>query len=142
MQGNSSIADFVLSEKPEISTEIIEHIPSLDEILDAPEEDWRRLCALADANPAFVERMRARRRLQESGQLKPKPRRPRRRSRPSTSSRHWTAASVLHSQSSQIEAAMVETLERVNGGELDGDGETRSILVTAGDATLVMEVVA
>lgn len=119
---------------------IIEETPTLDEILDAPEDTWRHLCALADANPATIERMRVHKRLVESGQVKPKRKRSRRRSRPSTSTRRWTAASVLQSQA-RVGAAMVESVDRVNSGELDG-GESRTILVTCGDECVVMEVVA
>lgn len=111
---------------------------TIQDIIDAPADQWREMCDTIDANPAFIERCRARK--QRADQVKPR-RKQSRRSRPSTSTRHFTAASVLHSQA-QIGAAMVKSLERVNNGELDGDGETRSILVTTGDATVIMEVVA
>lgn len=144
MQDECSIPQFDTLQKPESQEETIEieETPSIEEIITAPENDWRRLCALAEADPAMMLALRARRQLKESGQLKPAPRRrasP--RSRPSTSNRNWRAGSVLQSQA-LIGAAMLETVERVNRGELDGDGELRSILVTAGDQTLVMEVIA
>lgn len=112
---------------------------TIKDVIDAPESEWRRLCDIIDANPAFIERCRAR---QQADQVKPR-RKQRRRSRPSTSTRNWSAASVLNTQAAQqIGAAMVESLDRVNSGELDGAGKTRSILVSAGDATVIMEVVA
>lgn len=143
MQDVKSIPPFDVFEKPESQEETIEEpTPSIEEIITAPENDWRRLCALAEADPAMMLALRARRQLQESGQLKPKPSpRTGRSSRPSTSTRHWSAGNVLQSQA-LIGAAMLETVKRVNSGELDGDGESRSILITAGDKTLVMEVIA
>lgn len=140
MQDTNSVPQFDILQKQ--SQEIIEEpTPSLEEIITAPEADWRRLCLLADAEPGMMLAMRIRRQLKESGQVKAKPRRQARRSRPSTSTRNWSAAGVLQSQA-RIGSAMLETVERVNSGELDGDGESRSILVTGGDSTLVMEVVA
>ena len=81
-------------------------IPTLADILGAPEDQWRALAAQADADPAFIARLRA-------NQANPKPKRARRttrRSRPSRSTRHFTAASVLH----RIAPAMVEALDRAN----------------------------
>ncbi len=145
MQDEYSITQTDLLRKPESQEKTIEieETPSHEEIITAPENDWRRLCALAEADKAMMLALRVRRQLQESGQLQPKSRRrgSRRRSRPSTSTRHFSASSVLQSQA-LIGAAMVETLERVNDGELDGKDESRFILVTAGDKTLIMEVVA
>lgn len=132
--------DFTNLQNPQ-EEEIQEPAPSIDDIITASESDWRRLCALADADPATMQAFRVRHQLKASGQLKPKRRRTRRRSRPSTSTRNWSAGSVLQSQA-QIGSAMVETVERVNSGELDGDEKSRSILVTAGDEFKVMEVVA
>lgn len=143
----------IVPETPEVFNPHPEEI-TLEDVITAPEDQWRELCDIIDANPASMERARTRRRLKDSGQLEAKPtrRRSRRRSRPSSSKRNWSAASVLHSQQAQaIGGAMVETLDRVNsvdeadldvvnGGELDG--KSRSILVTAGDTTLIMEVVA
>lgn len=142
MQDVKSIPPFDVFEKPESQEETIEETPSHEEIITAPENDWRRLCALAEADAGMMAAMRIQRQLKESGQLKPVPRRRTRRgSRPSTSIRNWRAGSVLQSQA-LIGAAMLETVKRVNSGELDGDGESRSILITAGDKTLVMEVIA
>lgn len=144
MQDNYIVPDEQELDKPGFTNsqeEIIEEIPTHEEIITAPEADWRRLCSLADADPGMMLAMRIRRQLKESGPVKAKPRRQARRSRPSTSTRNWSAAGVLQSQA-RIGSAMVETLERVNSGELDGDGESRSILITADDDFQVMEVVA
>lgn len=140
MQDTTSIPQVDLPRK-QSQEEIIEETPSHEEIITAPENDWRRLCALAEADEGMMLALRARRQLKESGQLKSEPRRRTRRSSPKTSTRHWSAGSVLQSQA-RIGAAMLETVKRVNSGELDGDGESRFILVTAGDNTLVMEVIA
>jgi hypothetical protein len=81
-------------------------IPTLAEILGAPEDQWRALAAQADADPAFIARLRA-------SQANPKRKRTRRtaqRSRPSRSTRHFIAASVLH----YIAPAMVEALDCAN----------------------------
>ena len=81
-------------------------IPTLTDILGAPEDQWRALAAQADADSAFIARLRA-------NQNNPKPKRTRRtahRSRPARSTRHFTAAAVLH----RIAPAMVEALDRAN----------------------------
>ena len=144
MQDTTSIpqVDLPRKQSQEETIEFEEPTPSIEAIITAPEDDWRRLCALAEADTGMMLALRVRRQLQESGQLQPKSRRrgSRRRSRPSTSTRHFSASSVLQSQA-LIGAAMVETLERVNDGDLDGEG-SRFILVTAGEKTLIMEVVA
>lgn len=110
-------------------------IPTIAEIIAAPEGEWRELCALADANVDFIAQLRTREQTKVSGEAKPK-RRSRRSRRPSTSTRNWSASSVL------IAGAMAEQLDRVNEGKLDGDGECQSILITSDDQTVVMEVVA
>ncbi len=141
MQDTTSIpqVDLPRKQSQEETIEFEEPTPSIEAIITAPESDWRRLCALAEADKGMLLALRVRRQLQESGQLQPSPRR-RASRRPSTSTRNWSAGSVLQSQA-LIGSAMVETLERVNDGDLDGEG-SRFILVTAGEKTLIMEVVA
>ena len=87
--------------------------PTFAEIVSAPEEQWRQLATLADADIAFCERARARR----AQAITRKPKRTRRRSQGrSRNRRNQTAASVY---SRQIANATIEALTRINGGNSD-----------------------
>jgi hypothetical protein len=106
--------------------------PTSQEILAAPEGEWKALCQLADANVEFYRAWRKR----NAQPAKKSRKRSRPRSRPSTSTRGWSAASVL---SQKVGDAMAEAVERINE---EDPSETRSILITGGDETLVIEVAA
>jgi hypothetical protein len=83
-------------------------IPTLDQILNAPDDQWQALARLADADPAYIERQRARIAADEPTTGKAK-RRNRRRSSASngTIKRNWRASQV-------IAQAMAEAVDRAN----------------------------
>jgi hypothetical protein len=86
-----------------------ESTPTIHQILHASEEVWRELALLADADPAYCERMRARLHNQTPS---PKPKRqPRRRKSTRTPRRSWRASAVL---SRRLAQATLEALARVN----------------------------
>lgn len=87
--------------------------PTFTEIMNAPDDQWRQLAILADANLAFCERARARHQTNLAHSNPGRPQRKHRRPRPGRSNRHWSAASVL----SQVGPAIVETLERVKADD-------------------------
>ena len=78
-------------------------------MIEAPADQWRALAELADADPAYIERLRDRKPSKPS-------RRNRRRSSASngTIRRNWKAAQV-------ISQALLETLNRVNGESDNGN---------------------
>ena len=80
-------------------------LPTYDDILNAPEDQWRDLVTQIDGNPNFYAAVRARKNTP-----KPKPKRRPYRPRSYQSTRNWSAATVL----SQIAPAMAEALDRVN----------------------------
>ncbi len=77
----------IFSDSPILKIEE-ERIPSVDEILAAPEHEWRRLVQLADGCEAYYERVRTR--LQEG--TKPKRKRQTRNGR---AGRNFNAGQVL-----------------------------------------------
>lgn len=77
-------------------------LPSLSQIINAPESEWRKLAALVDADQDYIERLR--RRPANSDQPKSK-RRNRRRSTGGTRRNRSTAT---------IFAAMAELVKRAN----------------------------
>jgi hypothetical protein len=120
--------DEIVPKSPEV---IKPHIPTSQEILAAPEGEWQELCELADANIEFYRSWR-----QRNANPPAAKRATRRQSRPSTSTKGWSAAQVL---SRQIGDAMSEAVERTNAKEVE-DEEPRTILVNGGGKTLVIEV--
>jgi hypothetical protein len=86
-------------------------IPTLEQILTAPDDQWLALAQLADADPAYIERQRAR-----IAADKPKASKSGRRRRSSASNgtikRSWKAAQV-------IARAMAELVERTNESEAE-----------------------
>jgi hypothetical protein len=97
---------YVILQHPSDSTE---STPTIHQILHASEDVWRELALLADADPAYCERMRARLHHQSAS---PKPKRqPRRRTSTHTSRRNWRASTVI---SRRLAQATLEALARVN----------------------------
>ena len=93
MQALQSISPApVLNESQPSSTPV----PTFTNILAAPEDQWRTLATLADADIAFCDHARACRKAQV---INPTPKRTRRayRPRPSRSNRNWPAAIILTS---------------------------------------------
>ena len=93
----------------------IESTPTIHQILHASEAVWRELALLADADPVYCERMRARLQAQTPT---PKPKRRSRRPRKvaRTSRRNWRTASLLRRQFAQ---ATLEALDRVNDAQAE-----------------------
>lgn len=87
------------------NTSIAQPLPSFNDIVNAPESDWRDLVAQVDGNPDFYAKARA-------AKVSPQALKPQRR-RPRQNNRRHTAASVL----SQTAPAMAEALDRVNGDD-------------------------
>jgi hypothetical protein len=112
---------YVILQHPSDSTE---STPTIHQILHASEEVWRELALLADADPAYCERMRARLHHQ-SPTAKPK-RQPRRRKSSRTPHRNWRASTVLNRRLAQ---ATLEALARVNGQAAE-DGDNPGIAST------------
>ena len=126
MSANGILAQPLCSPQP---------IPTFTDILEAPEDQWRDLAILADADLAYCERQRARRKIQQE-EAKPtrRKRRSRRNPRPNRSNRHFRAANVL----SQVAPAMSETLDRVNSN--DDTEDTHTVLVNACGHFAILEV--
>jgi hypothetical protein len=109
---------YVILQHPSDSTE---STPTIHQILHASEEVWRELALLADADPAYCERMRAR--LHNQSPF-PKPKRqPRRRKLSRTPRRNWRASAIL---SHRLAKATLEALARVNEQAAE-DGENQSV---------------
>lgn len=88
-------------------------LPTYNDIVNAPESEWRVLVALVDGNPAFYAAAR-------SKKSKPESRRPCRQSSRHTdqTTRYWSAGAVLQRQTGR---AMLEMVNRVNASDDNDD---------------------
>jgi hypothetical protein len=109
-----------------------ESTPTIHQILHASEEVWRELALLADADPIYCERLRARLQTQTPS---PKPKRRSRRQRKPTRTprRNWRAANLLRRQ---FALATLEALDRVDdraAGVADEPPAPPTVLITPPD---------
>jgi hypothetical protein len=87
-------------------------IPTLEQILTAPDDQWLALAQLADADPAYIERQRARIAADKPKTSKSGNRRRRSSASNGSVKRSWKAAQV-------IARAMAELVERTNESEAE-----------------------
>ena len=89
----------------------IPRLPTLDEMITAPPDQWRALCALAGADPDYIADLRARKN-------NPPTKRKSNTRRAGASRASRSRGSAAQAFASQC-AAQREALERVNGQEAD-----------------------